>query len=210
MLEVGCGTGNVLRVLESACPACRLVGVELWFDGLRYARGRSSALLVQADIGSSPFAPLFDLVGMFDVLEHVTEDQEALRLVHDALRPGGKLLVTVPAHQSLWSYFDEAARHCRRYSEDTIREKLKRAGFEVEFLTQFMACLFPIVWAYRKLAGLRGNATSAREKASDEFRLVPGFNGIMAALLHLEAKWICHGRSLPIGTSLVVIARKAV
>ncbi len=209
VLEVGCGTGNVLRVLESACPNCRLVGLELWHDGLRHARTRSRALLVQADIGNSPFGEQFDLVGMFDVLEHLTDDQETLRLVHSALRPGGKLLLTVPAHQSLWSYFDEASRHCRRYSAEGIRQKLEDAGFEVEFLTQFMACIFPVVWSYRKLAGLRGNTNSARQLASEEFRLVPVLNGILAALLHLEAKWICRGHSLPLGTSLVVVARKA-
>jgi SAM-dependent methyltransferase len=208
VLEVGCGTGNVLRVLETACPNSRLVGLELWFDGLRHARGRSGAFLVQADIRNSPFGKQFDLVGMFDVLEHLAEDQETLRSVHNALRPGGKLLLTVPAHQSLWSYFDEAARHCRRYAADGIRRKLEGAGFEVEFLTHCMACIFPIVWAYRKLSGLRGNTNSTRQLASEEFRLVPVVNRILTGLLHLEANWICRGHSLPVGTSLVVVARK--
>jgi SAM-dependent methyltransferase len=209
VLEIGCGTGNVLRVLEKAFPKCRLVGLELWLDGLRHARSRSGACLVQADIRNSPFGKQFDLVGMFDVLEHIAEDRETLTLVHHALRPGGKLLLTVPAHQWLWSYFDEAAHHCRRYSADGIRRKLEEAGFEVEVLTQFMACLLPLVWAYRKLAALRKNASSAQQKASDEFRLVPAVNGILAGLLRLEAKWICRGHVLPIGTSLVVVARKA-
>jgi SAM-dependent methyltransferase len=209
VLEVGCGTGNVLKVLEAACPNCRLVGLELWLDGLRHARTRSSAHLVQADIGNSPFGQQFDLIGMFDVLEHIADDQQTLRLIHETLRPGGKLLLTIPAHHSLWSYFDEAAHHCRRYSVDGIRQRLEGAGFEVEFLTQFMACIFPMVWAYRKLTGLRGNTNSARQLTSDEFRLVPVVNGILGALLHLEMKWICRGHSLPVGTSIVVVARKA-
>jgi len=145
---------------------------------------------------------------MFDVLEHIAEDQETLRLVHNTLRLGGKLLLTVPAHQSLWSYFDEAACHCRRYSADGLRQKLEDAGFEVEFLTQFMACLFPIVWAYRKLNGLRGNNKSAQKRTSEEFRLVPVVNRVLAGLLHVEANWVCRGHSLPVGTSLVVVARK--
>lgn len=207
VLEVGCGTGNVLRILETACPNSKLVGLELWLDGLRHARGRSGAFLVQADIRDSPFGRQFDLVGMFDVLEHLADDQETLRLVHNALRSGGKLLLTVPAHQSLWSYFDEAARHCRRYSMDGIRRKLEDAGFEVEFLTQFMACIFPLVWAYRKLAGRR-RTISTQQLAGEEFRLVPVVNRILTGLLHLEAVWICRGHSLPVGTSLVVVARK--
>ncbi len=175
-----------------------------------HARSRSRAFLIQADIRNSPFAKQFDVVGMFDVIEHIDEDQETLQLVHDALRPGGKLLLTVPAHQSLWSYFDEAARHCRRYSATGIRQKLENAGFEVEFLTQFMACIFPIVWVYRKLNQPQTETESAQERASDEFRIVPIANRILAGLLHLEAKWICRGHSLPIGTSLVVVARKPV
>ena len=210
VLEIGCGTGNVLRVLERAFPNSKLVGLELWRDGLRHARTRSGALLVEADIRHSPFGKQFDLVGMFDVLEHIAENKETLRLVHSTLRPRGKLLLTVPAHQSLWSYFDEAAFHCRRYSADGLRRKLEGAGFEVEFLTQFMACLFPIVWSYRKLNGLRGNTRSAQKRSSEEFRIVPGVNRVLGGLLNLEAKWVCGGHSLPIGTSLVAIARKAV
>lgn len=208
ILEVGCGTGNVLRALEAACPNCNLIGLELWFEGLKHARGRSHASLIQADIGHLPFGKQFDLVGMFDVLEHINEDGEALKAIHSALRPGGKVLLTVPAHQGLWSYFDEAARHCRRYSADGVRKKLEDAGFEMEFLTHFMASIFPVVWAYRKLNLPRNAVQSARDRARDEFRLVPVVNGILNGLLHLEAKWVGGGHSLPIGTSLVVVARK--
>ena len=209
VLEVGCGTGNVLRTLERACPNCMVVGMDLWFDGLRHARSRSRAALVQADIRNPPFGRQFDLIGMFDVLEHLPEDQETLRLTHNSLRPGGKLVLTVPSHQSLWSYFDEAARHCRRYSPGDIRRKLEEAGFEVEFLTEFMACIFPIVWAYRKLSGLRRRSKSTEQLANEEFRLVPFVNPILTGILCLEAEWVSRGHSFPIGTSLVVVARKA-
>jgi SAM-dependent methyltransferase len=210
VLEVGCGTGNVLRVLEKACPNCTVVGLELWFEGLRLARSRSGAALVQADIRHSPFGRPFDLVGMFDVLEHLPEDRETLQLAYNSLRPGGKLLLTVPAHQSLWSYFDEAARHCRRYSAQDIREKLREAGFRVEFLSQFMTSIFPIVWIYRKMYGLRQDSDSAtaRAQASDELRLVPVINQLLTAVLTLEAGWVARGHRLPIGTSLVVVARR--
>jgi SAM-dependent methyltransferase len=210
VLEVGCGTGNVLRALEAGCPDCTIVGLELWFEGLMHARSRSRAFLIQADIRNSPFAKQFDLVGMFDIIEHIDQDQDTLQLVHDALRPGGKLLLTVPAHQSLWSYFDEAARHCRRYSPDGIRQKLEQAGFEVEFLTQFMASIFPIVRAYRKLNRTGTGTKSAQERAREEFRIVPVVNRILTLLLRLEAEWIRRGHSLPLGTSLVVVARKPV
>jgi SAM-dependent methyltransferase len=186
-----------------------VVGLELWLDGLRYARSRSGATLVQADIRNSPFGQPFDLVGMFDVLEHIPEDQETLRLAHISLRPGGKLLLTVPAHQSLWSYFDEAAGHCRRYSWDGIRQKLESAGFKVEFLSEFMACIFPLVWSYRKLSGFRKKSNSSMQLTSEEFRVLPVVNGLLTGILSLEAKWVSRSHTLPIGTSLLAVARKA-
>ena len=106
-----------------------------------------------------PFGKQFDLVGMFDVLEHIPQERETLAALWNYLAPGGRLLLTVPAHPVLWSYFDEAAQHCRRYSVQDLREKLVEAGFQVEFLSQFMACIFPMVWIYRKMRGLRRSSS---------------------------------------------------
>ncbi len=210
VLEVGCGTGNVLRVLHEACPDGLVVGLELWFDGLQYAQKRSAGLLVQGDVRNFPFRRPFNLVGMFDVLEHVHEERETLASVWKNLEPGGRLLLTVPAHQFLWSYFDEAAHHCRRYSVAEIRDKLTEVGFEVEFVSQFMASIFPIVWVIRKLRGFFGrpDSSTAHAQTTDEFKLVPIVNSILTVLLTLEAGWVARGRHLPFGTSLVVIARK--
>jgi SAM-dependent methyltransferase len=210
VLEVGCGTGNVLRFLCKACPACKVVGLELWFEGLHHSQQRSNALLVQGDIRNFPFGKQFDLIGMFDVLEHLPEERETLLALRQALVPSGKLLVTVPAHQILWSHFDEASHHCRRYSPASIRKTLAEAGFEVQFLSQFMASLFPLIWAFRKAAGLRArqDSDSVRRLAAKEFRLIPVVNEVLAWELDLEARWLAHGHTLPIGTSLIVLARR--
>lgn len=210
VVEVGCGTGNVLRVLEKACPNSVVVGMELWLEGLRHARSRSRAALLQADVRDWPFRNQVDLVGMFDVLEHIPQDRETLASLWKCMAPGGALLLTVPAHPALWSYFDEAAQHCRRYSEQDLRGKLTEAGFRVEFLSQFMACLFPLVWTFRKMrgAGGRADAETARAQTSDEFRIIPIANPILTSLLNLEARWLARGHRLPIGTTLVAIARK--
>ncbi len=210
VLEVGCGTGNVLRVLRQACPDGMVVGLELWLDGLRFARERSAGLLVQGDVRHCPFGKPFDLIGMFDVLEHVPEDLETLRALRSALAPGGRLILTVPAHQYLWSYFDEAARHCRRYSSQEIRDRLVQAGLQVEFLSQFMTCVFPLVWLFRKLSSRnqRPGSADAKTLALREFRVVPVINGVLTALLKLETLWLSRGLRLPIGTSLIVVARR--
>jgi SAM-dependent methyltransferase len=210
VLEVGCGTGNVLRALRQACPDGMVVGLELWFDGLRFAQERSSAALVQGDVRHCPFGKPFDLIGMFDVLEHIPQESQTLAALRDALAPGGKLMLTVPAHQYLWSYFDQAAQHCRRYSSKEIRDKLVQAGFEVEFLSQFMSCIFPVVWIFRKIGNrrLRHNPENSKALTLTEFRVVPGINALLAGLLKLEANWIGRCHRLPIGTSLIVVARK--
>jgi SAM-dependent methyltransferase len=210
VLEVGCGNGNVLRMLRTACPQAKVVGLELWFDGLRHAQRRSAGFLVQGDVRNCPFGKPFDLAGLFDVLEHVPEDRETLASLWTLLAPGGRLLLTVPAHQSLWSYFDEAAHHCRRYSANDLRQKLTEAGFQVEFLSQFMASIFPMVWVFRKVRGLRklSDSSNARSRTSAEFQLVPVVNQILTALLTVEALWLSRGHHLPIGTSLVAVARR--
>ncbi len=211
VLEVGCGTGNVLRALRQACPDGRVVGLELWFDGLRFAQQRSAGPLVQGDVRNCPFGEPFDLIGMFDVLEHIPQELDTLTALREALAPEGRLILTVPAHQYLWSYFDEAAHHCRRYSAQDIRARLTEAGFEVEFLSQFMSCIFPIVWLVRKISGRqnRHGSEDAKTLASKEFRVLPLINGLLTALLNLEAVWLSRGHRLPIGTSLIVVARRS-
>jgi SAM-dependent methyltransferase len=208
VLEVGCGTGNILRALRQACPDGNVVGLELWLEGLRFAQQRSTALLVQGDVRHSPFGRPFELIGMFDVLEHIPEEVETLVALREALAPGGRLMLTVPAHQYLWSYFDQAAQHCRRYSPRQIRDRLTEAGFQVEFLSEFMTCIFPIVWLFRKIGNRRRGSGDARTLALKEFRVLPVINGLLTAILKLETLWLSRGYRLPIGTSLIVVARK--
>jgi hypothetical protein len=147
---------------------------------------------------------------MFDVLEHIAEERETLLSLREMLVPGGRLILTVPAHQSLWSHFDEAAHHCRRYSTAQIRKTLAETGFEIEFTSHFMACIFPLVWAFRKIGGLRGSGTpeEARKLTMQEFRVIPVINGLLTSLMTLEARWVARGHHLPFGTSLVVVARR--
>ena len=212
VLEVGCGTGNVLRTLCRACPDGKVVGMELWLDGLRFARSRSSAALVQGDARNCPFTAAFHLIGLFDVLEHIGDDKGTLLALRDMLAPGGRLLLTVPAHQSLWSYFDEASCHCRRYSLNNVRQKLVESGFEVEFLSEFMTCLFPLVWMLRRLSAFFDKGRDrerAKRLTTREFAIVPLLNGMIEGLLSLEVRWLSRRRRLPVGTSIVAIARRA-
>jgi SAM-dependent methyltransferase len=214
VLEVGCGTGNVLCALERACPRGKVVGMDLFAEGLAFARTRTSCPLVQGNLEQPAFGMHFDLIGAFDVVEHLSDDLQVFHSLHSMLKPGGMLLLTVPAHQSLWSYFDEASHHCRRYEPADLRGKLNRAGYEIDFLSQFMASIYPLMWMVRRIRSLarRGrNADSAhmdRVLTLEELRIMPVVNGLLTFVLMQESRLISSRIVLPFGTSLIVAARR--
>lgn len=198
-------------MLRETCTGAHVVGMDMFREGLLHARRRAGCPLVQGDVRVSPFATSFDLIALFDVLEHLPQDESVLECIRGMLRPGGRLLVTVPAYPSLWSYFDEAALHQRRYTPVELRSKLRTAGFEIEYLSPFMSLLFPVMWLGRRLRGaLRGGRpedTAARRRLSEgELRIVPGINSLLAWLMRPEAAWVSRRRRLPFGTSLIALA----
>jgi SAM-dependent methyltransferase len=212
VLDIGCGTGNVLRFLVDACPNGLVVGMDLFEEGLKYACKRTSCPLVQGDINMPPFKKPFDLICLFDVLEHLPDDMQILGNLHSILAPGGKLLLTVPAHPSLWSYFDETSHHCRRYDLEELESKLTRAGYHIEYITQFMASIFPLVWAGRRLASIvdcRGDRKDIRAMSARELRVPPMIvNEVLAWLLSQESWLIASRLRLPIGTSIIALAER--
>ena len=215
VLEVGCGTGNVLRALEQACPRGVVVGMDLFAEGLAFARKRTSCALVQGNLEQPAFGVPFDLIGAFDVIEHLSDDLQVFRALHSMLRPGGILLLTVPAHQSLWSYFDEVSHHCRRYESCELHRKLLLSGYEVEFLSEFMSIIYPLLWIVRKfgLFHRTRNSDSAdidRVHTLEELRIVPVVNGLLTFLLMQESRFIRSRFVLPFGSSIVVAAKRVV
>ena len=116
-LEIGCGTGYVLFAFRRALSSARLAGSELHSLGLVHARQRHGQAieLVQMDARHIGLSGALDLVGAFDVLEHIADDHRVLDEFYRVLKPGGVLIATVPQHPSLWSAADEVAHHQRRY-----------------------------------------------------------------------------------------------
>jgi SAM-dependent methyltransferase len=207
VLEIGTGTGNTLRVLERAFPRATLVGVDLFDEGFSFARRRTRAHLVRANIAQLPFRGEFDLVGAFDVLEHVEDDRAALTRIRHLLTPDGRLVLTVPACARLWSRFDEDSHHFRRYEPDELRDRLLGAGFVVERLTFLFAALYPLLRVGRWISD-RLPAGPGRSPVASELRVVPIVNAGLTAILDLEARIRSAGVPLPIGTSLLAIARR--
>ncbi|HET7419905.1 MAG TPA: class I SAM-dependent methyltransferase [Candidatus Dormibacteraeota bacterium] len=214
VLEVGCGTGNVLRALHAAAIGGNVVGMDVHLEGLRYARRRAGFLkLVGGDLWHPPFSVGFDVVGVFDVLEHIDDDVAALRALGRVLRAGGTLFLTVPADPKLWSYFDLASHHKRRYVEDELRSKLVEAGFSVEYLTPYMSVLRPFMSLGRRAAVLRHadphTAEAAWEVAAADLRVRPVTGTMFELLLRYELGFLRRYRRVPSGTSLLAVARSA-
>lgn len=211
VLEIGCGTGNVLSVLEKKARHGQVIGMDLFARGFKYARQRTACGLVQADLYSPPFNIEFDLIGMFDVIEHLALDQSALRQVNNLLRKHGKLLITVPAHKYLWSYADQFAGHYRRYEATQLRQLLDNTGFSIDYETEFMRAATPLIWLNRRLLPnfSKGRKQSEpKERFLAELRLVPILNGLLRWLIEREADSVRDGIQMKFGTSLLAIASK--
>lgn len=205
-LEIGCGTGNTLRVLSRACPRATVVGMDLFAEGFRHA-AQGRARLVQGRLEQSPFRTRFDLVGLFDVLEHIEDDRQALESIRLLLEPGGHLVLTVPAGPHLWSAFDTASHHWRRYTRDELQARLEGAGFELRYMTPFMTASYPALWLARKL---RSRARSQVERPDDAILAelaIPGWlNAVLDLALRPEGVILRAGGRLPVGTSLLAVA----
>jgi SAM-dependent methyltransferase len=205
--EIGCGNGAVLAAIARERAWQRLVGSELHPAGLRIARDRlpRSVELLQMDARQIPMRRAFDVVGAFDVLEHIDEDEAVLAQIARAVRPGGGIIVAVPQHPSLWSGADEAAYHVRRYRRGELEDKLARAGFTVMRSTSFVSLLLPLMVLSRLLdRSSRGDTASLLGR---EFDISPLMNGVLNAITHAEVSATLAGLSWPAGGSRVVVAR---
>lgn len=205
LLEIGCGTGFVLSGIEREFPDLALSGSEIHIAGLRHAASRlNRAELFQMDAREIPFADEFDVIGCFDVLEHITEDSDVLLQIFKAIRPGGGILITVPQHPFLWGPDDEYAEHVRRYTSTDLIRKLASARFRLAHITSFVSLLLPFMIAsrsWRKLSGAKYDPTA-------EFRIAPALNWSFERMLDCERGLIAAGIRFPLGGSLLAVAVK--
>lgn len=200
ILEIGCGTGHNLEMLSQfgRVEATELNDSARELASKRLGRAVQSAALPDLSMfdGSS-----FDMVALLDVLEHIADDRQALQAIIGLLKPGGKLLVTVPGNPWMWSAHDVAHHHHRRYRKSQLRRLAKDAGFAVELLSPFNTLLFPAVAGARVLSKLTG-----RESADDSLPSKP-VNTVLKSVFSLEASLV--GRvPLPFGVSLVAVFRR--
>jgi SAM-dependent methyltransferase len=202
-MEVGCGTGFVLREIEARSQFDTVIGTELFVEGLKFAKARCSAsTLIQMDARSMPYVSHFDVLGSFDVLEHIEQDDLVLQQMHKALKPKGHLILTVPQHPWLWSTVDEAACHVRRYTKNELHVKVQNSGFEVLRSTSFVSLLLP----FMLLSRLR--ASKNKKDSSAELKINPILNKVFNAAMTAERFLINRSVNFSIGGSRILIARK--
>lgn len=205
-LEIGCGTGFVLAGIARAMPGLAVHASEVSASGLPFAAQRvPAAEFFQMDARAIPFAEHFDVVGLFDVLEHIEEDATVLREVCRALRRGGGLVITVPQHPFLWSQYDEHAHHVRRYTARELRAKVTHAGFRIIMMTSFVSLLLPLMvlsrWLQRKPA--------ADFDVLADLRVGRFANFVLESVLAAERALIRIGVRFPAGGSLLLIAERS-
>lgn len=207
ILEVGCGSGNVLRVLQRiAAGRGKVEGLELSVEAAQVARARTGLQVTNGYLSDVESDAKYNVIAAFDVLEHIADEAQVLIQIWERMLPGGRLILTVPAHQTLWSPFDVASGHHRRYSMETLSRALRASGYQLEYITYFMSLLFPPMWLRRRL--LKSEYRDMGALLDSEFQIIPGINGLAYTLLRCEARVVSRRWRLPFGTSLAAIARR--
>jgi SAM-dependent methyltransferase len=203
ILDAGCGTGGALQFLRrfGAVTGCDLSPLALDF-----CRKRGLRRLARAGVGQLPFATgSFDLVTSFDVLYHRTVEDVAAALseCRRVLRPGGRLLLRLPAYDWLRGRHDRVVHTARRFTTGGVRRALVEAGFMVEKLTYANTLLFLPALARR----LAERVIPSKGVASDVSPQAGRLDPLFARALYLEARWLAR-RNLPFGLSVMAVARK--
>lgn len=202
IMDLGCGTGANLEVLSQYGTA---IGLDFSEDALAFCRKRALPRLARGNGQALPVASdALDMVTAMDSLEHIPDDIATLKEAYRVLKPGGTLLVTVPAFGFLWSEHDEALQHLRRYSAAELTNKMKLAGFVPGKTTHVMFLLFFPVLAIRVIQ----NFTKKNTHPKTSITLLPGFVNQLLLLLNRIEMWLLRWINYPFGVTIVAVATK--
>ncbi|MCD6352273.1 MAG: class I SAM-dependent methyltransferase [Armatimonadetes bacterium] len=202
VLDAGCGTGGTFEALKDWW---QVVGLDISSLALPLARQRGMTAGVVGRVEAIPLADgVFDAVVSCDVLEHLEEDVGALAELLRVTRPGGALVLTVPALPSLWSDHDEALEHLRRYTKAELAAKLRKAGWQVERLNYTVSLLLPPIAGFRLFRRLRRSHGAPRV---DLFELPGPINAVLEVIAQVD-RWLAARVPLPPGASLLAVARR--
>ena len=203
VLDAGCGSG---RTLQELVDYGTVSGIELDERAAELARSREHGEVRVGRLEQLPWPDAsFDLITCLDVIEHTADDRVTLRELARVCRPGGRLLVTVPAYPALWSEHDVANHHYRRYSRRALRAAALAAGWEIARVSSFNSVLLAPAAVVRIARRRRGS----RNGYANDLAVGPAWlNSTLQWPLSLEAGWLARGRTLPFGLSLLAVLRR--
>lgn len=207
--DIGAGNGYVSRGLNQA--GFETLVIEPGASGIQNARSRGLSPLICATLQDAAFRrESVPAAAMFDVLEHIEDDLGVLRLLHDAIVPGGRMYLTVPSFQILWSGEDDLAGHHRRYTISSLNAPLRAAGFIPEFGTYFFAPLPLPIFLLRSIPSRLGwRKDTDVSRMSQELQPSEGSAvKMLKAVLSVERRTLQRGWRIPAGSSCLVVARK--
>ena len=198
VLEIGCGTGHNLAMLAGFG---HVDGLELDDEARALSEKRLGRSVMRSPLPELSEVPdrHYDLVGAFDVIEHIDDDAAALASIATKLKPGGKFVMTVPAHQWMWTAHDVVNHHKRRYSKGRLKALIERSPMKLDKIGYFNSLLFPLAVAERAASKLRG-----REDADVKLPPAP-LNAALEAIFRAE-RYLVGRFPLPPGLSLFVVA----
>lgn len=190
---------------EYFCNYGEMWGLDISEESIKYCKMRGIDKIILGDAINPPLMDeSFDLVIALDAFEHFSDDVKAMREMNRVLKRKGVIVITSPALMQLWSVHDVSFNHFRRYSVTELTEKLREAGFEVEFISYWTFLLLPPVYLFRKARSML-----SRKPKSDFFMEMPKFaNKLLGIFMKLECWLLKKKIRLPLGVSVFCIARK--
>jgi SAM-dependent methyltransferase len=205
VLEIGCGAGGMLDPLAEFGT---VTGIDVAHDYIEFCRQRGHDRVITGSGYELPFKDQsFDMIALFDVIEHIPDDLKVMQEVRRVLRPGGQVFVSVPAYQFLFSQNDRVAHHLRRYTAGRLERLLRSAGLQPSKTTYFNTFLFPLILPAvlvlklkERLFGLPEGLTNL----SHEFK--EPVNGVFGWVMGAE-RWLLRHIEFPFGHSLIAMAR---
>lgn len=202
VLDVGTSAGTNLRMLRDL-GFSGAIGLDASEEAIRWCAEKGLGTVRRGDITDMPFPDdSFALVLATDVIEHVDDDARALSEVRRVLRPGGTVLITVPAFPSLWGLQDEVSHHRRRYRAAPLLGLVRAAGLEVQQHFHFNYLLFGPIWAARQLFRVWRPPVKSESEVNS-----PLVNGVLSAVFSLDIA-TAPRLAPPFGVSILVVARK--
>lgn len=200
ILEIGCGSGGNLELLSAFG---KVHAMELDEYCIEIADKRNICKVKRGSLPDNiPLSGKFELICMFDVLEHIDDDMKALQVVSEKLSDEGVLFLTVPAYGFLWSSHDIALNHKRRYVKNKLLDIVEKAGMKPVYSTYFNTFLMPLVLSVRLFNNLTGKSRG------DDLRTSPDIVNYLLSKIFSAEKYLIPVLSLPFGVSILIIAKK--